>query len=83
MGTCEIGQVCCGVEALVSVDDRGQMVLPKDVREKLGLKAGGKLAVVTMQQDGDVCCLTLIKAERLSGMVKTFLGPIADEITKG
>lgn len=74
---------CCGVEAVVSVDERGQMVLPKEVREKLGLKAGDKLAVVTMQQEGDVCCVTLIKTDRLSGMVQTFLGPIADEIARG
>ena len=73
---------CCGVEALVSVDDRGQMVLPKEVREKLGLKAGDKLAVVTMQHGGAVDCVALIKADKLSGMVKRFLGPIADDMVK-
>lgn len=73
---------CCGVEGLVSVDERGQMVLPKDVREKLGIKAGDKLAVVTMRRGGDVDCVALIKADKLSGMVKTFLGPIADDIVR-
>jgi AbrB family looped-hinge helix DNA binding protein len=39
---------CCGVEAVVSVDSRGQVVLPKDLRAAAGIKAGDKLAVVTM-----------------------------------
>jgi DNA-binding transcriptional regulator/RsmH inhibitor MraZ len=30
---------CCRVEALVSVDERGQVVLPKELREKAGIKA--------------------------------------------
>ena len=38
---------CCRVEAVVNVDARGQMVLPKEVREKAGIKADQKLAVVT------------------------------------
>ncbi len=28
------GASCCNVEAVVSVDERGQMVLPKEIREK-------------------------------------------------
>jgi antitoxin PrlF len=32
---------------MVSVDERGQMVLPKDLREKANIKAGDKLAVVS------------------------------------
>ncbi|HTY82329.1 MAG TPA: AbrB/MazE/SpoVT family DNA-binding domain-containing protein, partial [Dehalococcoidales bacterium] len=35
---------CCGntfqVEALVSVDERGQMVLPKETRDKANIHAG-------------------------------------------
>ena len=31
---------CCKVQAVVSVDERGQMVLPKEIREKAGIKAG-------------------------------------------
>ncbi|MDH5460211.1 MAG: AbrB/MazE/SpoVT family DNA-binding domain-containing protein, partial [Candidatus Bathyarchaeota archaeon] len=34
---------CCKLEALVRVDERGQIVLPKDLREKAGIKAGDKL----------------------------------------
>ena len=41
------GFSCCKVEALLSVDDRGQMVLPKDLRQKAGINPGDKLAVVS------------------------------------
>ena len=71
---------CCGVEAVVSVDDRGQIVLPKDVREKAGIKAGDKLAVIMHGPQGNVCCISLIKAEGLAESVKSMLGPMMKEI---
>jgi len=37
---------CCRVESLVGVDERGQMVLPKELRDRADIKAGDKLAVV-------------------------------------
>ena len=74
---------CCKVDAIVSVDERGQMVLPKDLRDKAGIKAGDKLAVVTMNdKDGQTCCLSLIKVESLTNMVKNMLGPVMDEVFK-
>ena len=69
----------CRVEAVLSVDDRGQMVLPKDVREKAGIRTGDKLALITWEKDGSVCCLALMKAENLSGMVKDIIGPLMNE----
>jgi antitoxin PrlF len=71
---------CCNVEAVVSVDERGQMVLPKDIREKAGIKAGDKLAIIAMRQEGKVCCLSMIKVEALADMVKGMLGPVMKEI---
>ena len=71
---------CCKVEAVVSIDERGQMVLPKEARDKAGIRAGDKLAVVSMQKDGETCCISLIKAERFSDMVKGMLGPLMTEI---
>ncbi len=65
---------CCNVESVITVDERGQMVLPKEVREKAKIKAGDKLAVVSMEKDGKFCCISLIKAENLSGAVKDMLG---------
>lgn len=80
--TCS-SQGCCNIEAIIGVDERGQMVLPKDVREKAGIKAGDKLAVVIMKgEDGKTCCLSLVKVASFNSMVKEILGPVADEILK-
>ena len=53
------------MESIVTVDDRGQMVLPKDIREKAKIRPGDKLAVVSLEKDGKICCLSLIKVEEL------------------
>jgi AbrB family looped-hinge helix DNA binding protein len=71
---------CCNVEAVVSVDERGQMVLPKEIREKAGIKAGDKLAIIAMRQEGKISCLAMIKVEALADMVKGMLGPVMKEI---
>jgi AbrB family looped-hinge helix DNA binding protein len=67
---------CCNVEAFVSVDERGQMVLPKDVREKAKISAGDKLALVTCQTGNTVQVIALIKADNFGEMMKDFLGPM-------
>jgi len=64
------------VEAILSVDERGQMVLPKEVREKAGIKTGTKLALISWEKEGSICCLALIKADDLSRMVKEELEPL-------
>ena len=69
----------CQVEAVLSVDERGQMVLPKDVRERAGIRTGEKLALISCEKEGKVCCLALIRAGELSGMVKGMLGPLFGE----
>ena len=75
----EIGS-CCRVESVISVDDRGQMVLPKEIRARAGIRPGDKLAAVCWEKDGEVCCISLIKVEHLTGMVKDMLGPVMKEI---
>jgi len=70
----------CKVEALVSVDERGQMVLPKEIREKAEIHTGDKLALVSWEKDGKVCCFTLIKADEFGDMVKGLLGPMMKEV---
>ena len=71
---------CCKVEAIIGIDERGQMVLPKDLREKANIHAGDKLAVVSMQKGEESCCLTIFKVEELAGMVKGMLGPLMEEV---
>lgn len=73
---------CCRVEALVSVDERGQMVLPKEVREKANIRPGDKLAVTCWEKGGRVCCISLSKAEELTDMVRATLGPTMTEILR-
>ncbi len=66
----------CKVEAVLNIDERGQMVLPKDIREKAGIRTGDKLALISWEKNGCICCLALMKVENLSGMVKDVLGPL-------
>ncbi len=79
-GTADKRMGCCAVEALVTVDERGQMVLPKELRAKAGIKAGDKLAVTSWEKDGEVCCIALIKAGNLESMVKGIMGPLMKDI---
>lgn len=72
----------CKVDSLVSVDERGQMVLPKELRDKAGIKGGDKLAVITWEKEEKVCCLSLIKAEEFGGMIKGLLGPLMGDVLK-
>jgi len=74
------GRSCCKVEALVSIDDRGQMVLPKELREKANIRAGDKLAVTSWEKDGKVYCIFLTKAEELTDMVRATLRPVMKDI---
>lgn len=71
---------CCKVESIISVDERGQMVLPKELRDKTNIGAGDKLAVISWEKDGKVCCISLIKAEDLAEMAKGLLGPMMKEV---
>ena len=72
----------CRMESLVTVDERGQMVLPKELRDRAGIRAGDKLALVSWEKDGEVCCFTLIKADLLAERVKEFLGPLMRGLTE-
>ena len=77
--TCET-MSCCKVETLINVDERGQMVLPKEIRDKADIHAGDKLALVSWEKDGKICCFTLIKADEFGDMVKGLLGPMMKEV---
>lgn len=70
----------CKIESLISIDERGQMVLPKEIREKANINPGDKMAVITWERDDTVCCINLIKVEELTGMVKGILKPIMNEV---
>ena len=71
---------CCKVESIISIDERGQMILPKDIREKAKIRPEDKLAVVSFEKQGKVHCICLIKVENLTEMVKNMLGPVMKEV---
>ncbi|MCX8161330.1 MAG: HgcAB-associated protein [Candidatus Saccharicenans sp.] len=71
---------CCAVESIVSVDERGQMVLPKEIRETAGLKPGDKLAVIMWRGAKGSCCLTLIKTDELKDLIREKLGPMIQDL---
>ncbi len=75
-----VGGTCCCIGSIVSVDERGQMVLPKELREKADIRAGDKLAISTVEKDGQVCCILLTRAAELGDMVKATLQPVMKEI---
>ena len=76
------GRSRCKVDALVSIDGRGQIVLPKDIRKRAGIEAGDKLAVISWESDGQLCCLSLIKADDFGASIKGLLGPMMEEILR-
>ena len=70
------GSQCLKVESLITVDERGQMVLPKDIRLRAGIEARDKLALTTIEKEGKVCCILLTKADDLVQAVQSTLGVI-------
>jgi AbrB family looped-hinge helix DNA binding protein len=70
----------CKVDAVVTVDSKGQIVLPKDLREKAKLKPNDKLAVMGCGGNGEICCIIMVKAEDLGETMKNFLGPMLKKV---
>ena len=72
----------CRIDAVVTMDVKGQIVLPKDLREKANFKPNDKIAVVACEKEGAVCCIMMIKAERLAGAITKTLSPLLRGVTK-
>jgi len=70
------------VDAVVAMDSKGQIVLPKDLREKAKLKPGDKLAIVACGKEGEVCCLVMLKSEGLGEAVSKVLSPALKQVIK-
>lgn len=78
--SCEAGT--CRIDAIVTMDAKGQFVLPKELRQKADFKPNQKIALVASEKDGEVCCIMMIKAERLSSAVTETLAPLLEGVTK-
>jgi antitoxin PrlF len=70
------------IDAVISMDAKGQIVLPKDLREKANFNPNDKIAVVACEKDGEVCCIMMLKAEKLAGAVTKTLSPMLKGTTK-
>lgn len=79
-GPCGTPEGLCNLEAIVSVDDRGQILLPKELRAKANIRSGEKLAVLTCVDDGEVSVIALVRSSSISGMIGDFLKPKLDSI---
>jgi len=73
---------CCKLEAVVRVDERGQIVLPKDLRERAGIKTGDKLVIVASKKGEKVCCIMLMRAEELTESIRETFGPLLEDLVK-
>lgn len=74
---------CCKVEAVVTVDNKGQIYLSKEIRDKFNIDKGDKLVVVSMYKNDEPCCMNLIKADSFGNLVRNFLGPVMEGIIQG
>ena len=78
------GNTCgsCRIEAVTGIDNRGQVLLPKDLRDKAGMSPGDKLAIISWERDGEVCCVTLMRTNDLTESVKDILGPMMKDMSE-
>lgn len=72
----------CRIDAVITMDAKGQIVLPKDLREKANIKPNEKIAVVACEKEDEVCCIMLIKADKFAGAVTKTVGPLIKGLTK-
>ncbi len=73
---------CCHLEAVVNIDPRGQIVIPKELRDRAGITEGDKLMVMSTMEGGKVCYISLMRADRSNPMVKEMLKPVLKGISK-
>lgn len=59
------------------------MVLPKEIRQQMGLRADEKLAVMLWKQGTRTCCVSLHRAEDLAEAARSAFGPLLREIVRG
>lgn len=69
------------IEAVLSIDSKGQILLPKELREKAGLKAGDRLVAISgCDEKGEICCFILVKAKMLDEEIRNVISPLLKEM---
>ncbi len=65
------------VEAVLTIDSRGQIVIPKDVRIRAGINDGDTLVLVSQRNGEKICCLSLVSAnvfsDKMPGLIQSLL----------
>ena len=79
---CMPNNCCCKIESVISIDERGQLVLPKEIREKAKIRGGDKFAVISWVKGDAVCCISLLKTEEFTKTIKDIFGPMMKEMVK-
>ncbi len=65
------------IEAVLTMDSKGQILLPKELRDRAGLRAGDRLvAIAGCDENEEVCCLILVKAEMVDREMKSIIAPM-------
>ena len=75
----KIREKCCKVESVISIDERGQMVLPKEIRENADIRPGNKFAVISWEKNGHVLCISLMRVEQLTESLRSVFIPLIEE----
>jgi AbrB family looped-hinge helix DNA binding protein len=71
----------CRIDAVVTMDVKGQIVLPKDLREKADMRPNDKIAIIACERNGKVCCVMMVKAEKLTDAVTKTINPLIKGLT--
>jgi AbrB family looped-hinge helix DNA binding protein len=58
------------IEALVTIDGCGQILIPIGVRKTANIQGGEKLAVITLQNQGDVGRILLVKVQKFIKIIE-------------
>ncbi len=63
--------------AVTKIDDRGQVVIPKDIRDSLGWIKNEKIAIITRKNpEGKSCCVMLVHVDSLAEYIKGFVNTL-------
>lgn len=69
------------IEAILTIDNKGQILLPKELREKAGLKPGDRLVTIAgCDENGKICCFILLKGEVVDKEIKSVISPMLKEV---
>lgn len=54
------------IAGVVTISRKGQILLPKHLRDKARIKPSDKLIVMTLEMENEVHCILLLKTEELA-----------------